>query len=50
MARRSHLKLMLVQCGHRVFAIDFFLVTTTIETDSGINRKLPPMEEILILL
>jgi hypothetical protein len=24
----------------------FFLVTTTIETDSGINRKLPPMEEI----
>ena len=22
----------------------FFLVTTTIETDSGINRKLPPME------
>ena len=22
-----------------------FLVTTTIETDSGINRKLPPMEE-----
>ena len=25
----------------------FFLVTTTIETDSGINRKLPPMEEII---
>jgi biopolymer transport protein ExbD len=24
----------------------FFLVTTTIETDSGINRKLPPMDEI----
>ena len=24
----------------------FFLVTTTIETDSGICRKLPPMEEI----
>ena len=23
----------------------FFLVSTTIETDSGINRKLPPMEE-----
>jgi len=23
----------------------FFLVTTTIEKDSGINRKLPPMEE-----
>lgn len=23
----------------------FFLVTTTIETDTGINRKLPPMEE-----
>jgi biopolymer transport protein ExbD len=23
----------------------FFLVTTTIEVDSGINRKLPPMEE-----
>ena len=23
----------------------FFLVTTTIETDSGINRKLPPMED-----
>ena len=23
----------------------FILVTTTIETDSGINRKLPPMEE-----
>ena len=23
----------------------FFLVTTTIETDSGISRKLPPMEE-----
>lgn len=23
----------------------FFLVTTTIETDSGINRKLPPMQE-----
>ena len=25
----------------------FFLVTTTIETDSGINRKLPPMEDII---
>ena len=24
----------------------FFLVTTTIETDSGLNRKLPPMDEI----
>lgn len=24
----------------------FFLVTTTIEKDSGINRKLPPIEEI----
>ena len=24
----------------------FFLVTTTIEKDSGINRKLPPMEEV----
>ena len=24
----------------------FFLVTTTIETDSGINRKLPPMEDL----
>jgi biopolymer transport protein ExbD len=24
----------------------FFLVTTTIETDSGINRKLPPMSAI----
>jgi biopolymer transport protein ExbD len=24
----------------------FFLVTTTIETDSGINRKLPPNEEL----
>ncbi len=24
----------------------FFLVTTTIETDSGINRKLPPIEDI----
>ena len=23
----------------------FFLVTTTIETDSGISRKLPPMQE-----
>ncbi|WP_435135120.1 ExbD/TolR family protein [Formosa sp. A9] len=23
----------------------FFLVTTTIETDSGLNRKLPPLEE-----
>jgi biopolymer transport protein ExbD len=23
----------------------FFLVTTTIETDSGINRKLPPMDD-----
>ncbi|WP_396175001.1 ExbD/TolR family protein, partial [Flavobacterium sp.] len=23
----------------------FFLVTTTIETDSGINRKLPQIEE-----
>ena len=23
----------------------FFLVTTTIETESGINRKLPPMED-----
>jgi len=23
----------------------FFLVTTTIETDSGLNRKLPPIEE-----
>jgi dihydrolipoamide dehydrogenase len=26
----------------------FFLVTTTIETDSGINRKLPPIIKILI--
>ena len=25
----------------------FFLVTTTIETDSGINRKLPPIDEIM---
>ena len=25
----------------------FFLVTTTIETDSGINRKLPPMDEVV---
>ena len=25
----------------------FFLVTTTIETDSGLNRKLPPMEAII---
>jgi len=25
----------------------FFLVTTTIETDSGLNRKLPPMEDVL---
>ena len=24
----------------------FFLVTTTIEKDSGINRKLPPIEEL----
>ena len=24
----------------------FFLVTTTIETDSGLNRKLPPIEEV----
>ena len=24
----------------------FFLVTTTIETDSGINRKLPPIEDL----
>ncbi|MCY4161512.1 MAG: biopolymer transporter ExbD [Flavobacteriaceae bacterium] len=24
----------------------FFLVTTTIETDSGINRKLPPMDQL----
>ena len=24
----------------------FFLVTTTIETDSGISRKLPPMEAV----
>ena len=24
----------------------FFLVTTTIETDSGLNRKLPPIDEI----
>lgn len=23
----------------------FFLVTTTIETDSGISRKLPPLDE-----
>src|SRR5690606_40142151 len=23
----------------------FFLVTTTIETDSGLNRKLPPIDE-----
>ena len=26
----------------------FFLVTTTIETDSGLNRKLPPMEDIIV--
>ena len=25
----------------------FFLVTTTIETDSGINRKHPPMEDVI---
>ena len=25
----------------------FFLVTTTIETDSGLNRKLPPMEDVI---
>ena len=25
----------------------FFLVTTTIETDSWINRKLPPMEDVI---
>ena len=25
----------------------FFLVTTTIETDSGLNRKLPPIEDIV---
>ena len=25
----------------------FFLVTTTIETDSGINRKLPPIEDVI---
>ena len=25
----------------------FFLVTTTIETDSGLSRKLPPMEDII---
>jgi len=25
----------------------FFLVTTTIETDSGINRKLPPIDELI---
>ena len=25
----------------------FFLVTTTIETDSGLNRKLPPMDEVI---
>ena len=25
----------------------FFLVTTTIETDSGLNRKLPPIEEVM---
>ena len=25
----------------------FFLVTTTIETDSGISRKLPPMEDVI---
>ncbi|MGC6479340.1 MAG: ExbD/TolR family protein [Flavobacteriaceae bacterium] len=25
----------------------FFLVTTTIETDSGITRKLPPMEDVI---
>jgi biopolymer transport protein ExbD len=23
----------------------FFLVTTTIETDAGLNRKLPPIQE-----
>lgn len=26
----------------------FFLVTTTIETDSGISRKLPPMQEDIV--
>ena len=25
----------------------FFLVTTTIETDSGLNRKLPPIEDVI---
>ncbi len=25
----------------------FFLVTNTIETDSGLNRKLPPMEDVV---
>ena len=30
-----------------LFFINIFLVTTTIETDSGINRKLPPMDEMI---
>ena len=25
----------------------FFLVTTTIQTDQGINRKLPPIEDVV---
>ena len=27
----------------------FFLVTTTIETDSGISRKLPPIDDTCLL-
>ena len=29
------------------FVAHLFLVTTTIETDSGINRKLPPTDEVV---
>ena len=46
MARKFQ-KLMQINGRYRFSVINIFLVMTTIETDSGINRKLPPMEELI---
>ena len=48
MARRSAPEVNAVSMDDIAFLLlIFFLVTTTIETDSGLNRKLPPMEDII---
>ena len=48
MARRSAPEVNAASMAEIAFLLlIFFLVTTTIEKDSGLNRKLPPMEDII---